>query len=566
MIEEIKYIRKKENFNYKIKMEQIANEIKEKAKNEFEEELNKELIIKEKEIKIKYNQKLENFKKKFRNELNEEYEKKKKEMKNQLNDIKSKIYRSRCSEKIKISKINKMKKNIGNYNEKNNYGIKKIDKILGNESDEDENNQNKKIDNYLPSSLKINNINDNNINEDHEYNFDIKNEISNINNQFNINSYNNNSNINMNEINKNTFKVKNIGDNSINLAELNKRIKESTEKISKSPFIEIESKQEEEKQELFNENQNENNIDDININNIDNNYNFQQEENINIYDNKIEQKDINNLNQNLRDNNYNIKENYIKKENKPEINNNKNIYNKPKTFIKTNFNYSNNTNNYSNLSKYKKQEIIKKNYNDFIFDKNKNIFYSIQINQNIPTNISDFGKFLISHIENEENYKILFYRELKSFKLKIKKIFSNSNTSDHCLTDYLLDIWDKIEISYFIRYQIMKNIINLNSNDLYAFLDRETEYLTNYFQLSEKIFEKIKKRENIKAKLQAKTNRNEIILDIERDKLDEITKILENEIKMFKNNYEGMNIIWKGIYYEWFMNYENWFYDMDNYN
>ena len=110
MIEELNYIRKKENFNYKIKMEQIDNEIKEKAKNEFEEELNKELIIKEKEIKIKYNQKLENFKKKFRNELNEEYEKKKKEMKNQLNDIKYKIYRSRCSEKIKISKINKMKK------------------------------------------------------------------------------------------------------------------------------------------------------------------------------------------------------------------------------------------------------------------------------------------------------------------------------------------------------------------------------------------------------------------------------------------------------------------------
>jgi len=34
-------------------------------------------------------------------------------------------------------------------------------------------------------------------------------------------------------------------------------------------------------------------------------------------------------------------------------------------------------------------------------------------------------------------------------------------------------------------------------------------------------------------------------------------------IKMFKNNYEGMNIIWKGIYYEWFMNYEKWFYDME---
>ena len=66
LIEELNYIRKKESFNQKIKMEQIDNEIKEKVKNEFEEELNKELILKEKEIKIKYNQKLENFRKKFK--------------------------------------------------------------------------------------------------------------------------------------------------------------------------------------------------------------------------------------------------------------------------------------------------------------------------------------------------------------------------------------------------------------------------------------------------------------------------------------------------------------------
>ena len=46
-------------------------------------------------------------------------------MKKQLNDIKSKIYRSRYSEKMKINKINKMKKNIGIYNEKNVIGIKK---------------------------------------------------------------------------------------------------------------------------------------------------------------------------------------------------------------------------------------------------------------------------------------------------------------------------------------------------------------------------------------------------------------------------------------------------------
>ena len=160
MAEELNYIKKKENFNQKIKMQQIDNAIKEKVKNEFEEEINKEIILKEKEIKIRYNQKYDNFKKKFEKELSEEYEKKKKEMRNQLNDIKSKIYRSRCSEKIKINKINKMKKNIGVYNEKNAVGIKKIDKILGNEEPSDEeinqnnNQENDKIDNFFPFSIR----------------------------------------------------------------------------------------------------------------------------------------------------------------------------------------------------------------------------------------------------------------------------------------------------------------------------------------------------------------------------------------------------------------------------
>ena len=150
--------------------------------------------------------------------------------------------------------------------------------------------------------------------------------------------------------------------------------------------------------------------------------------------------------------------------------------------------------------------------------------------------------------------------------MKIKKIFSSSGGTDHCLTDYLLDIWDKIEVSYFIRYQIMNNIIKLNSTNLYLFLDRETEYLTNYFQISELIFEKIKKRENIKLRLQIKSNRNENISDMDREELDLITKNLEDNIKMFKNKYEGNNIIWKGIYYEWFMNYEKWFYEMESRN
>ena len=352
---------------------------------------------------------------------------------------------------------------------------------------------------------------------------------------------------------------------------MNKRIKESTDKISKTAFIEIEKQEEQEyPQNEFNEN-----INDFN-NNI---YNYQQEENIKINDD-IEENNINNnnnikdLNKNLRSKTYNENINIKEKGNnfKNQKNNkNKVIYNKPKTDIKMNFNYSNNlnknTNNYSILNKPQKKEIKKSNNNynnnNFIFDKNKNIFYSIQVSPNIPTNISDFGKFLISHIENEDNYKTLFFKELKSFKLKIKKIFSSSNSSDHCLTDYLLDIWEKIDVSFFIRYQILKNIIKLKVNDLYMFLDRETEYLTNYYQISKKIFENIKKRENMKAKLQLKNNRNEMILQVDRDKLDEVTQNLEEDIKAFKDKYEGMNIVWKGIYYEWFMNYEKWFYEME---
>ena len=480
-----------------------------------------------------------------------------------------------------------MKKNIGNYTQKNNVGIKKIDKILGNESDEEENNKNQSEGiNLIPFSLdeKFNNYEENKYNEqendfNNNYNNNEINNNKNINNfinkydfnfdneEQNIYNYNNelNNNFDSNKLeNENkvkSFKGKNIGDNSVNLAELNKRIKESTDKISKNQFNDFEQREE----QNFNQIESDENIqDDIN-NNI---YTYPQEENPQINYDDNEDNDIKNLNNNLRNKEFKENNNILERENnfKNQNNNNTNkIYNKPKPEVKTNINYLNNINqninNFSNLNKYKKKEIEKKNYNDFIFDKNKNIFYSIQISPNIPTNISDFGKFLISHIENEENYKTLFYRELKSFKIKIKKIFSNS--SDHCLTDYLLDIWDKIDVSFFIRYQILKNIVKLNPNDLYAFLDRETEYLTNYFQISEKIFENIKKRENIKAKLQAKSNRNETIMQIDRDKLDEVTQILEEDIKMFKNTYDGMNIVWKGIYYEWFMNYEKWFYEME---
>ena len=198
-------------------------------------------------------------------------------------------------------------------------------------------------------------------------------------------------------------------------------------------------------------------------------------------------------------------------------------------------------------------------------DKNitENIFYSIQIDKYIPITISEFGKYLIKHIEKEEKYKILFNNELKSFCYKIKNIFDNSNCNDHCLTDYMLDIWNKLEISYYTRYQIMKKIIQFNSSYLYSFLDRETEYLINYYKISEKIFSIIQKRENIKLKLQIQSNKNELNIN-DQKKFNEITIKLEELIKEFKEKYKNVDIIWKGLRYQWFMNYEKWFYEMEN--
>ena len=483
-----------------------------------------------------------------------------------------------------------MKKNIGDYNEKNVIGIKKIDKILGNDEpsdDVEENNQQNEnnediIDNFLPPSLKLNN---NKYNTNFNYNDDdniyqIKQEDKNLKNKtknnIGLNTFNNNyldkneseffnsnnnnytkiekNNINKNDINPSNFKRKSFGDNSVNLAELNQKIKNSTDKNSSYSFISPTN----------------NNF--LKQNDFEDKYDFTKEDNDdkynnndnNLYPNEIRYEDYNDNKKENSFNFYNDINDNNNIENKTEIikpklesniinNNKKNNTNNKKQFNNNNYNFD-----YSN-----KLKIMKKNNNNFIFDKNKNIFYSLQIDNNIPTNVSDFGKFLISHIEKEENYKTLFNRELKSFKNKIKKIFTNSRTTDHCLTDYLFDIWDKLEISYSIRYQILNNIIKLDANNLYLFLDRETEYLTNYFQISEQIFQKIKKRENIKSKLQIKTNRNEFILPGDREELERITQDLEENIKIFKNKYKGMNIIWKGIFYEWFMNYEKWFYEME---
>ena len=507
--EEISDFKKKQKIILMDKEKELGNKMREQCENELEKELLKEMQFKERENKIKFNQKLASFRKKIDTELNNKYEKEKKKIEKEINEIKSQIYRVKCKEKLKINKINALKKNIKTFNDINNKNVENLDKKINSKDLEDE-----KI---IPLNNQIlkNKIEKNSSSKGQSF-------IHLLNN----NSYSTNL-INLNQLNKqlddilinsfekidNNYKknklLRNPSNNSVNLKEINNQIKLNSGRSFKS-FSN--------RKVLSNDNK---------INKMIQSQKFEQDSispihsNANLLNNNI--KEIDNYTQTIN----------VSKEISPIItkDNSINIKNKP---------------------------IVKKNE-----DNSKKIFYSIQIDKHVPISISGFGKYLIEHIEREEKYKLLYNNELKSFQSKIEKIFENIKGKDHYLTDYMIELWNKLQTSYFTRYEIMKQIINLHPSNLYNFLDRETEYLINYYKISEKIFSDIQKRENLKLKLQIQANRNDIKVN-DHKKFNEITISLENSISEFKKKFTNVDIIWKGLRYQWFMNYENWFYEMEN--
>ena len=518
---QISSFKKKQNILLMEKENEIGNKIREKCENEMEIELNRELELKIKEHKFKFNQKIESFKKKIELDLKNKYEVKKQELNKEINEIKSKLYRKKSNEKLKINKINQLKNNIKIFSERNNKIVEKIDKIINSKDLEDDtliqsNSQTSR------TGLK-NKINDNRNSISKGQSFI---HLLNNNNSYSVinGNYYNQTNKQFDDIfissleksDRNLYR--NPSNNSVNLKEINQQIKlnsgRSCKNIKNKKFI----------------------CNDIDNKFSKNNYLFEQESispinsKTNIFNN--------NINKNNNGVLYNIKKIINIKDTSPILSKEQNNFKRKKTYDKS---------------------PIRKN-EKYITE---NIFYSIQIDKNIPITVSEFGKYLIKHIEKEEKYKILFNNELKSFCYKIKNIFDNSNSNDHCLTEYMLDLWNKLQISYYIRYQIMKKIIQFNSSNLYTFLDRETEYLINYYTISEKIFSIIEKRENIKLKLQIQSNRNELNIN-DQNKFNEISNKLENFIEDFKDKYKNVDIIWKGLRYQWFMNYEKWFYEMEN--
>ena len=91
-------------------------------------------------------------------------------------------------------------------------------------------------------------------------------------------------------------------------------------------------------------------------------------------------------------------------------------------------------------------------------EKDDNLF-SLKVQETTPLNLNEFGKFLVKHIDEEENYRLLFEKELSKIKQKIKKIFENENNTDHCLFEYIIELWEKLEISYINRYKILSELI-----------------------------------------------------------------------------------------------------------
>lgn len=577
--EEIASMKTKQQQIQKSKEDEIITNVKDQIQNEYQHEIEKELTLKEKEIKLKHMQRYELFKKKLEKELESEFEQKKNAMLKELEEIKAKIYRSKCSENLKINKINTMKRNIKAYHEKNLKQAEQIEKIKKQEEEErlakerkyhgeDVNEEEFLVNMYNKGKgegyEKGNNDNMNrNINRNvfvKEKKWQKEKEYKKGNNEYNVRNNTNNVGNNKNN-NTNTFKQ---NENNNNVSNPNNNVQHSN--IIQRPIDRAVPN--------TNTNPNMNKIINTSINNNPNTKSV----NLAEINNKLRniKPSTSNTNTSIRSILKSSTPTYIiSNDNLTPNDNNNNI-------INTNINNSN-----LNIDPSPKQYLIPSyppnpptkittaqiNHHELPSQnlqhsqepptkpQKKNIFYSLQLDKSIPTSVTSFGKYLITHIEKEENYKILYNTELKKLKAQLLKIFSSEDLTDHCLIDYMIELWDKLEISYVNRYQIMKHLLKLNADNLYHFLDRETEYLTEYFQVSEDIFKIIKQRELLKSKLQIKVNRGSDLED-NKDSLNDITMKVEKMIKAFKTKYTNLDIIWKGLRYEWFVNYEKWFYGM----
>ena len=508
--EEVEKVKKRLEHFTKVKLEEIESTVKSKCKEEVENEMKTDLERKEKEMKINYLRKFENFKNCLEKQLKDEYEVKKKELSKEVSEIKSKVYRQKCAEKLKLNKINKIKKTLEAKEKVQLENAEILEKVITVNSLMKKTQSSKS---NLDMKAKIHSISpDERCNKkshlyvEEDYNLDFADDGNYSAVREGVNN------------NEDYMLKKDAGEtiysnpqspksNAVNLRELNKRLKvystNSTTgnhtginiKMNNNNTVLLSQHERKDISLIMNEKEKANII-SLNTTNLKESLNnlIMQNSKLKVNDNEEDRMRMTSMsNFNSVNNNLNL------------VNNTNNQHTHTIACINSNSNFNTNSNlhafansntmnaNYhcnfraTNTEAYKldspkrlKQEESKTKptsktpfvscnspiiHNNPLINRDTSILnslahqsVSLRLNGTAPSNLIEFGTFLVKYIENEENYRILFERELKKLKLKIIKNFDDEKLSDHCLLDYMIELWDKLEISYCIRYQILSEI------------------------------------------------------------------------------------------------------------
>jgi len=81
-------------------------------------------------INFRYMMKFQSYKTKLENQLKSDYDLKKEELERELKGLKTNAYRQKCSEKLKMAQINKMKQSLDQKDRMLNSNSEKIDRAL----------------------------------------------------------------------------------------------------------------------------------------------------------------------------------------------------------------------------------------------------------------------------------------------------------------------------------------------------------------------------------------------------------------------------------------------------
>jgi hypothetical protein len=464
----------------------------------------------------------ENFKKGVEKQLKTEYEAKKGELNKELDAMKSKLYRQQLAEKLKINKLNKMQKNLTEKEKENLKKASKLEKEITKTQNHNKNKLNKtaKETQNIPTEYLI------------DFEEDSEQCICDIEEQ-------NQTATNMSKVRFNSRdKIYNIVDTE----EMNRTANYNNNIKILDSYIESDG----ESKTVYNKTSNNAfNLREINqklkSGSINNNTSLQNPkiavtQNIEPKDYQIIEYTINNVKTNNQANKLNISANVS--ETKPKKNNS---ISSPLKSIS------------DETTQIQDSQIFQYNYKE---KTGEQVCLSFKVDGNMPSDLLQFGKYLLKHIEQEENYRLLFDKEHKQLRQKIKKIFEKENNNDHCLLDYIFELWDKLEISYMNRYKILSELSRLNSRAIYQALDRETEALTDYYHKAGAVVQAVREREKLKIRLQAKSGKSIFVVNLDmltsqdRESFDKNTNSLLGKIQQFKDKHK-LNVLWKGVYYDW---------------